>query len=272
MSEKEIIDNTPSPRTRESLAHDLRQLGLEAGITVLMHSSLSALGWVAGGSVAVVQALMDVVTPGGTIVMPTFTAGLTDPAKWQNPPVPTNWVPIIRALTPAFDPRVTPTRGMGQIVETFRIWPGVRRSEHPVDSFAAWGRYAEAMTAEHQLNFGLGESSPLARLYDRDGWVLLLGVGYGNNTSFHLAEYRAAGVEYMTQGAPIVENGQRVWKSYQDVVIDDEPFPEIGAAFEQSELGEDVRKGKVGSADARLFRQRLAVDFALAWLRMKRRG
>lgn len=265
MSEADTIQHAPLPRTRESIGRDLRELGVEPGMVLLVHSSLSKLGWVSGGSVAVVQALMDVLTPGGTLVMPTHSSELSDPARWQHPPVPEAWMPIIYETMPAYDPRVTPTRMMGRIVETFRTWPGVLRSAHPTDSFAAWGRHAQTITANHTLAYGLGEGSPLARVYDLDGWVLLLGIGFGNNTSFHLAEYRIplTDEKRIMQGAPIIENGQRVWKTYSDVDVDDEPFPTIGAEFEQTGM---VRVGAIGSATAHLFRQRLAVDFAQEWL------
>lgn len=263
MSEADIIARTPTPRTRDSLATDLRALGLVPGMTVLVHSAVSQIGWVAGGPVAVVEALLDVLTPAGTLVMPSFSGDLSDPAEWRNPPVPADWVPIIRATTPAYDPRTTPTRSMGRIVDTFRSWPGVVRSDHPMLSFCAWGEHAAAITAEHQLDFGLGETSPLRRIYDRDGAVLLLGVGFGNNTSFHLAEYRTRQRTPVTQGSPVMEQGQRVWKTYQDIRNDDEVFPAIGADFEQTG---QVRVGQVGSATARLFAQRAAVDFAVRWL------
>src|SRR5207248_2224734 len=261
---QDSVDYAPLPRTRQCLANDLRVLGVEAGMTLIMHSSLKSLGWVCGGPVAVLQALMDVVTPSGTIVVPTQTGEYSDPAQWQHPPVPESWWQIIYDTMPAFDAYITPARYMGVIVETFRTWPGVLRSNHPTVSFAAWGRYAKQIIAGHTLEYGLGEGSPLARIYDLDGWVLLLGVGFGNNTSFHLAEYRQPQPPQIMQGAPIFENGQRVWKKYREVEIDDSPFPEIGADFER--LGE-VRISKVGSADARLFRQRPAVDFALEWLK-----
>ena len=267
MSEQETVDNAPLPRTRQSLGNDLRALGVQAGMTLIMHSSLKSLGWVCGGPVTVLQALMDVVTPVGTIVVPTQTSEYSDPALWQHPPVPESWWQIIYDTMPAFDARITPTSHMGIIAETFRSWPGVLRSDHPTVSFAAWGRHAGHIITGHSLEYGLGEGSPLARIYDLDGWVLLLGVGYDSNTSMHLAEYRAPGFEETMLGAPVLENSQRVWKRYRDIEIDSDIFPEIGADFERTG---QVRMGKVGSADTRLFRQKAAVDFAQEWLTARR--
>jgi aminoglycoside 3-N-acetyltransferase len=267
MSEHALIDRTPEPRTRESLGADLRALGVTPGMTLIVHSSLSALGWVCGGPVAVVQALMDALTPEGTLVMPTQSGDLSDPADWSRPPVPSAWLPAIYAHMPAYDPRVTPTRGMGRIVETFRTWPGAIRSAHPLVSFAACGAQAERVIEGQQLEYGLGEGSPLARMYELDGRVLLLGAGYDSNTTFHLAEYRAPGQTPRQEGAPIMENGQRVWKTYQDIELDADIFPEIGGDFEATGA---VTLGQVGSAQARLFSSRAAVDFAQAWLTKRR--
>jgi aminoglycoside 3-N-acetyltransferase len=269
MSEDQIIQTTPQPRTRETLLHDLRQLGVAPGMTIIMHSSLRSLGWVCGGPVAVVQALLDAITPAGTIVVPTHTGGYSDPANWHNPPVPPEWWPTIYETMPAFDPRVTPTEYMGRIAEVFRHWPGVLRSSHPTVSFAAWGKYAEHIIKEHTLDYGLGEGSPLARLYDLDGWVLMLGTGYDTCTSLHLAEYRTPNAVEVMQGSPILlADGQRVWKKYRDIELDSDIFPEIGSAFEQAR---QVKIGQVGSATTRLFRQRPAIDFAVEWFARKRR-
>jgi aminoglycoside 3-N-acetyltransferase len=268
MSELDTIQSLPSPRTRETLAADLRAVGLQPGMVVIVHSSLSSIGWVNGGPVAVMQALLDVITPDGTLVMPAHSGEYSDPSYWQHPPVPEVWWPIIRDTMPAFDPRCTPTRGMGRIAETFRTWPGARRSLHPQDSFAAWGRRAEFITANHALENGLGDQSPLARVYDLDGDVLLLGVPYGNNTSFHLGESRAPGGKFSLQGAPIMENGQRVWKTFTTLEVDSDCFDELGADFEKAL---PVKIGLVGSATTRLFSQRAAVDFAEQWITEKRR-
>lgn len=263
MPESDAIARSDRPRTRESLAGDLRELGLEAGMTVLVHSSLSALGWVVGGPVTVVQALMDLITPAGTLVMPTHSSDNSEPSQWRNPPVPPEWWPIIRETMPGYDPRVTPTRSMGRIVDTFRTWTGTRRSAHPAQSFAAWGRHADAIVSDHALDYSLGETSPLARVYDLSGLVLLLGVGFGNNTSFHLAEYRIERRTEVEQGAAVREGAGRAWRVYKDIDLDDAVFPEIGAAFEQTG---QVTRGNVGSARAYLFPQRPAVDFAAEWL------
>jgi aminoglycoside 3-N-acetyltransferase len=263
MGEQGAIDAAGVPVTQAQLCDDLRMLGVE-GLVLLVHSSLSSLGWVPGAAQAVVLALVEAVGPQGTIVMPTHSGTLTEPSRWANPPVPESWWPVIRAETPAYDALLTPTRGMGAIVECFRHLPGVRRSAHPHDSFAASGPRAAEVTDNHALSDGLGETSPLARVYELDGWVLLLGVGHGNNTSLHLAEYRAdyPGKSRITQGAPMTVDGQRRWVTYPDIDNNSDDFDGLGDDF--AATGRQ-REGQVGRGRALLMRQRDIVDFGVEW-------
>lgn len=129
MSEAKLVESTPSPRTRASLAEDLCAIGLQSGSLVIVHSSMKSIGWTAGGPVAVIQALIDAVGDEGTIVMLTHTADNTDPANWGDPRVPKDWQQTIRETTPGFDPAITPTRYMGALVECFRTWPGLPSSD-----------------------------------------------------------------------------------------------------------------------------------------------
>jgi aminoglycoside 3-N-acetyltransferase len=264
MTEKDTIDRSDDPVTVDRLVDDLRELGIEAGETLIVHSSLSSLGWVCGGAPAVVDALREAVTAEGTLVVPTHT-GYSDPAGWGNPPVPDDWEPTIRETMPAFDPAVTPTRGMGAIPECFRTYPDVRRSRHPVVSFAAWGAEAGTVVEDHSYDEPLGENSPLARVYDLDGRVLLLGVGHDRNTSLHLAEYRGEYPKRRTvDGGPVLRDGERRWLEYVDIETRTDDFSAVGEAFELHHP-EAVTRGTVGYGTARLYEQRALVDFATAW-------
>lgn len=268
MPEGQVVHKTETPITVESLQTDFETLGIEKGMTLLVHSSLSAMGWVCGGPVAVIMALQEVLGETGTLVMPTHSTDLSDPSQWENPPVPESWWQIIRETMPAYDPDLTPTRSMGKIAETFRNQKSVLRSMHPHHSFCASGPQASYVTDNHALAFGMGENSPLARIYDLDGCVLLLGVVHSNNTSIHLAEYRAdfPTKHVVREGAPISQAGSRTWTTFENIDVDSSDFDRIGEDFLPSDAGKVVRHGKVGNANCQLMPQRAVVDFAVEWL------
>ena len=137
MGVKAVVQRTTQPLTVERLASEFSACGLQSGQTVIVHSALSSLGWVVGGPVAVIQALLQLVGPSGTLIMPTQTWKNLDPASgvYQVEGIPEAWYPIVREHLPAYDPAVTPSIGMGVIAEVFRNWPGARRSNHPTRSF-----------------------------------------------------------------------------------------------------------------------------------------
>jgi len=263
---EEIIKNSAGPATTTSLVQDLRELGVLAGMTLAVHSSLSSLGYVVGGSVSVVLALEKALGPGGTLAMPAHSFDFSDPATWKEPAVPEDWQEVIRRGMPAYRPDLTPTRKMGVIADCFRGQDSTVRSQHPLVSWAARGPKAMQITQGHALAMGQGEESPLARLYELDASVLLLGVGYDSNTSFHLAEYRCKFAEQkkFQRGARVVAGKSSEWKVFDDIYWYHEDFLELGAAFEEGTSA--VRSSKIGHAPSKLFKIRAVVDFAVEWM------
>jgi aminoglycoside 3-N-acetyltransferase len=254
--------NLVTPRV---IAEDLARLGVRRGMLLNVHSAMSRLGFVVGGAQSVVEGLLEAVGPEGTLMMPSHSAQLSDPANWRSPPAPEAWWERIRAEMPAYHPARTPTRNMGAIAELFRTFPGVLRSPHPQVSHAASGPLAAGIIGEHPLACLFGERSPIGKLYALDGWVLLLGVGHGNNTVLHLAEDRAEfpGKTRHREGAPIQINGARHWQPFEPLKVSDDDFSAIGTAFAATG-GE--RSGRIGAADALLMRARDVVDFATGWI------
>lgn len=163
---------TPEPIvTQADIEHGLRELGLHAGAGVMVHSSLRSFGRVEGGPASVIAALMSVLTPAGTLLLPTFNHG----------------VPFEPGGPGVFDPAVTPTIN-GAIPDAFWRMPGVRRSLDPTHPFAAWGANADRYTVNHHRTLTMGPQSPLGLLLADDGYGLLLGVDYTYNTFHHCVE------------------------------------------------------------------------------------
>ncbi|KAA8915436.1 hypothetical protein TRICI_002426 [Trichomonascus ciferrii] len=254
--------------TRETIAQELTELGVERGETLLVHSSMSSLGWVSGGAEAVVLGLLDALGDEGTLVVPTFSGHNSDPALWQFVDLPEEWIQPIRDTLPAYNRHTTRTRKVGTIPETARTWPEAVRSDHPQLSFAAIGPQAQWLMSDHKLDCCLGNDSPLRKLEEANARVLLLGVDFTACTSFHLAEYRVS-------NPPLEENsfaasiaGERRWKTVQDVALSAQDFDKIGADFESNT---PVQTGYVGAAKSRLFSLPKAVAHAQAWLSINRR-
>ncbi len=268
--EGKVIDQSKRPNTPQTLAADFRKLGIQEGMSLIVHSSLKSIGWVAGGPTAVILALQEVLGETGNLVMPTFTSDNTEPSYWSAPPVPESWWPIIRAERPPYLPDLSPTRGMGAIPEAFRCQRDTLRSFHPCDSFAARGPKAEYIISTQTIEDSMGETSPLGKLYELGAHILLIGVTHANNTSLHLAEHWAnyKGKKNERQGAAMLIDGERQWVEYDSLCYDSDDFAKLGETFEFLKTGTNV--GLVGQAESRLVPMVPLVDFAVGWLEENR--
>jgi aminoglycoside 3-N-acetyltransferase len=256
------------PHTREALVSDLRALGVRHGQTLLVHASLSAIGWVDGGPATVVAALHDSVGQAGTIVMATTNEENSTTSRTHQRLVAgksPREAKEYRDRMPAFDRLRTPATGAGRIAEALRTTPGAVRSGHPQSSFAAIGARAAGLMASHRLTSHLGEESPLAAIYDvGDAAILMVGVGYARCSALHLAEYRYTDRPPTRVYKCVVStDGERHWTDYRDVVLDDEEFGLIGRRAQEMVGGAN---GPVGNADCRLMPMGDIVDFATDWM------
>jgi aminoglycoside 3-N-acetyltransferase len=233
--------------TEGALRRDLTEIGVERGTTLVVHSSLSSIGWVPGGAPAVIRALLAAIGDDGNLAMPAAT------------PQCAARIDALRGGVPQFDARTTPT-AMGRIPEAFRNWPGTVRSEHPLESVCARGPRAEEITRDHPLAFSEGPGSPFAKLHDLDSRILLVGVGFNRCTALHFAESLVARRRTMTVGFLRLEGAWREWVEMPNVADDnDTHFPVIGARYLKAGRATEA---SLGDAKAVYIRMRDLVDFA----------
>ncbi len=176
--------------THRDLVDGLNTLGLSGVEIVVVHSSLSAFGWVAGGPRTVVAALRSVVP---TVLAPAFTyISLLPSPPGSNIPfnaetTAATWEEFQRALDRMPPHRIEGPidRNMGAIAASLADEPDASRSPAPICGFSGVGPRAPELlahgTAEHPL--GILEAAA-----GQGGWILLLGVGHESNTTIHVAE------------------------------------------------------------------------------------
>jgi aminoglycoside 3-N-acetyltransferase len=158
------------PPTQHHIARDLRAAGVRRGGAVLVHSSLSSLGYVPGGAETVILGLLEALGPDGTLLMPALSYERVD------------------AEHPFFDVLGTPSN-IGAIPEAFRTRLGTLRSVNPTHSVCGAGPRAVELLKEHILDSTpCGPRSPFRLLASCGGQILFLGCGMRPNTSMHAIE------------------------------------------------------------------------------------
>jgi aminoglycoside 3-N-acetyltransferase len=268
-------DNMDVPEmivTRSQITQDLESLGLQAGQVVMLHASVKAIGYIVGGPDVVLQALLEVLSPAGTLMMY---------AGWESSPYDAQYWPEdiwrkARLEWPAYDPASSRAmRKWSILTEYLRTWPGACRSRHPDGSSVALGARAEWLCADHPLQYGYGPGSPLAKLCEIGGQVLLLGAPLEALTILHHAEHlaRVPNKRVVHYQMPVLEAGQRIWIDLEEFdtaagIVDwggpeEYFFGEIGREFLESGQG---RSGRVGAGQSYLFDARALVEFGVRWM------
>lgn len=250
--------------TEECLVEDLRSLGLYDGACVIAHVSLRAIGPIEGGADTLLAAFRRVLGSAGTLLVPTYTPQFTDPGESEGAPDDQDEVDRLRAAIPLFDRDTTPAAriAVGTFPEVVRRQSDAYRSDHPVVSFAAIGAHARELTENAPFHYPLGSESPLARLHDKNGWIVLIGAGQEVNSSLHLAEIWAD-VPYIHRTVR-VKTGEDHWTVMQGSPECSEGFHRIESVLRQARI---LHRGQVGAAPAQLMRLRETVSMAVMMLR-----
>ena len=265
------MDDRGGFRTRAGLRADVQRLGVSPGDTVMAHAALSRVGRMLNGPDVLIGALLDGTSIGGTVMAYTDWDARYDELLEPDGRVAESW----RAHVPPFDAATSrAARENGALPEFLCTWPGARRSGNPGASVAALGARADWITADHPLDYGYGEGSPLAKLVAAEGKVLMVGAPLDTMTLLHHAEHlaRIPGKRVIRYEVPFADGAGGVdWRMTEEfdtanpVVagLDDDYFATIVATFLATKQG---AQGMVGAAPSVLVEATAITAFAVDWL------
>jgi aminoglycoside 3-N-acetyltransferase len=253
---------------KKLLVTQLQDLGLKPGMAVMLHASMRAVGQVLGGPDEVHQAIMDAITPGGTLMM--YISCEREFGSLGRNKLSSNEESLMQTDCPAFDPtKARARRDHGILAEFFRSWPKVVCSDNPGARIAALGTKANWLVADHPLNYGYGLGSPFEKLCKDNGKILLLGSDLDQVTIFHYAEHLSPieNKRVVRFKVPLLQDGKRVWREIEEYDTSDgiRKWPDRFFAYilEQFLHAHSIKAMKVGNADCYLLDAQALVDFAI---------
>ncbi len=260
----------PDYRTRASLRADLTQIGINQGDTIMVHAAMSAVGPLLNGPDAFSNALLYVIGSEGTMLVYTSWDSVHDDFLDDAGRVVPEW----REHVSAFDAHGSrAVRMNGVIAEFVRTMPGALRSANPGASVAAIGRRAEWITADHPHDYGYGEGSPLSKLVEVGGRVLMVGAPWDTMTLIHHADHLAKLPDKRIRRYEVPYTGSKGtdWRFIEEfdttepVVagLPENYIEQIVTAYVNCGGG---RQGKVGLAPSLLVDAQPMLAFAIAWL------
>lgn len=260
--------------TRKDIATDLRRLGVTAGDIVMVHSALGKVGRVLGGPDAVIGALRDAVGPDGTVMAYCDWDAAYEELLDEDGRVPEHW----REHIPPYDPLTSrAVREHGILPEFLRTTPGAIRSANSGASMVAIGDKAAWLMADHPIDYGYGPGSPLAKLVEAGGKVLMLGAPLDTMTLLHHAEHLAnvPGKRIKRAEVPYLTPSGVEWRMIEEFDTGDYLCPALDGRDYFTEiveshlaLGKGIR-GKVGNAASVLVDAGEILDHAIAWIEME---
>jgi len=260
MAEQENI--AYDPITRQRLAEVLKRAGVRAGDMIEVHADVRAFDCLIGNEETVVDSLMDVVTTSGTILMANRCEGNSEPSRWTDPYIVPSQYSIVRNSIPGFDGTTCVLSDRGKVAENFRHREGVVISTHPSWSFAAWGADADFLCNQQSLHFPLSEESPLGRLYQRRGKVVLIGTDFESVCCLYLAEHKTSCRMITVQGvSEKSENGVK-WQKYLDLDVTNVPFNKIKMLMQRKNM---ILENMLGGCRIQVFSASDAVDEAVSY-------
>ena len=236
---------------KTDLVAEFRAAGLQAGDTILVHSSYKSFGGVEGGPWTVVDAFLEVLGDQGTLIMPTFNFDFCRGEPW--------------------DVRNTPSH-MGAMTNMVREHPEAKRVFHPIYSFAILGKHAEFLSQERYKS-SYGPNSLFAKLRQLDGKIMVIGLRYTDSMTFfhHVEEMEGVDYRYMKEftGQITDEAGNTYEDTFTMLVRDLEKgvITEVDPMGELMEEAGVITVQKIGEAKVCLMKANEVYEFTAREMR-----